>query len=94
MIAATKPELESIIRDAANGLIAAWQERTYADDATAEMELIAQEACITELRAVAEAKALRTELAASTATEWRLCWWSSLAGCGLTLAGLWLWGAL
>ena len=59
MIHATKPELEQIIRDAADGLIA-----------------------------------LRTELAQATETEWRLCWWSSLAGCGLTLAGLWLGGAL
>ena len=79
MIHATKPELESIIRDAANGLIA-----------QAEKLAIAHRAFIS---AESECYALRDTLAA-TETEWRLCWWSSLAGCGLTLAGLWLGGAL
>ena len=36
----------------------------------------------------------RVALAAATETEWRLCWWSSLAGCGVTLAGLWLGGVI
>ena len=77
MIHATKPELEAIIRDAADALIAkqalAWE--IY--DAAIQLQA-----------------AMIREAAAANETEWRLCWWSSLAGCGLTLAGLWLGGAL
>ena len=87
MIHATKPELESIIRDAANGLIACAIDR----------EVL--QATHDGWRTLAYVKAddlreARAELAATAETEWRLCWWSSLAGCGLTLAGLWLGGAL
>ena len=37
---------------------------------------------------------LERDLAIATETEWRLCWWSSLAGCGVTLVGLWLGGVI
>ena len=87
MIHATKPELEQIIRDAANGLIAAAADREWLQAAHDGWRTLAY------VKA-SDLRDARAELAANTETEWRLCWWSSLAGCGLTLAVLWLAGAL
>ena len=76
MIHATKPELEAIIRDAADGLIEAWSICVFNEELARD--------------AISKLIAAEIALAAANETETRLCWWSSLAGCGLTLAGLWL----